>query len=393
MSNLQDDGWDLTDLKYIMLSESERENYRLEKGDILFNRTNSKELVGKCEVFREDGHWVFASYLVRVRVDSNATEPQFVSDFLNTQAGRIQIDRVSRQIIGMTNVNAQEIRDFVIPLPPLNIQRRLVSEMESARGSRAAKLAEADALLAGLDAFLLDQLGLTPPQPDKRLAFAMPLSIIGGSKQIGADYFHPERLNALKAIQKAKNAKRAERLEDIGDFHRDVAKEFNPEQYLGLAGVQSETGELANANEEPGKGQSFRFQEKDVLFARLRPYLNKVWLAERSGVCSTEFHVIRIKDEQREDILPGYLAAVLRSSVVVAQTKHMMTGNTHPRLANDDVVDLFIPIPNTNTQQAIVDELRRRRLAARRLREEATREWEAAKAHFEAQLLGETGEE
>lgn len=376
-----------------MLSESERENYRLEKGDILFNRTNSKELVGKCEVFREDGHWVFASYLVRVRVDSNATEPQFVSDFLNTQAGRIQIDRVSRQIIGMTNVNAQEIRDFVIPLPPLNIQRRLVSEMESARGSRAAKLAEADALLAGLDAFLLDQLGLTPPQPDKRLAFAMPLSIIGGSKQIGADYFHPERLNALKAIQKAKNAKRAERLEDIGDFHRDVAKEFNPEQYLGLAGVQSETGELANANEEPGKGQSFRFQEKDVLFARLRPYLNKVWLAERSGVCSTEFHVIRIKDEQREDILPGYLAAVLRSSVVVAQTKHMMTGNTHPRLANDDVVDLFIPIPNTNTQQAIVDELRRRRLAARRLREEATREWEAAKAHFEAQLLGETGEE
>jgi len=389
MSNLQHDGWDLTDLKYIALSEREKENYRLEKGDILFNRTNSKELVGKCEVFRESGHWVFASYLVRVRVNMNDAEPQFVSDFINTQAGRIQIDRVSRQIIGMTNVNAQEIRDFVIPLPSLDIQRALVSEMEFARGARKAKLAEADALLAGLDDFLLDQLGLTPTQPDGRLSFALPLKVVAGSKQIGADYFHPERLNALKAIQKAKKAKRAERLEKIGDFHRNAAKEFDPEQYLGLAGVQSETGELANANDEPGMGQSFRFQEKDVLFARLRPYLNKVWLAERSGVCSTEFHVIRIKEEQREDILPGYLAAVLRSSVVVAQTKHMMTGNTHPRLANGDVVDLFIPIPEWDVQQTIVEELRRRRLEARRLREEAAREWEAAKARFEEKLLGE----
>ena len=62
--NLQADGWDLSDLNYLRLSPKEIAKYRLEKGDVLFNRTNgSRALVGKCEVFDFEGDWVFASYL------------------------------------------------------------------------------------------------------------------------------------------------------------------------------------------------------------------------------------------------------------------------------------------------------------------------------------------
>ena len=387
MSNLQEDGWDLSDLKYIQLPESEAEAYRLERGDILFNRTNSKELVGKCEVFREEGHWVFASYLIRVRVDASRAEPDFVSTFLNTRAGRVQIHRVSRQIIGMSNINAKELRQLQIPLPPLPVQRAMAAEMEQARESRQRKLEEAEGLLSGIDPYLLDSLGLTLPDSGSRLTYAMRISAIHVSKQIGADYFHPERMNALRAIQTAKKAKRAVRLEDVADFIREDAAEYEPEEYLGLAAVQSQTGELASTTEEPGKGRAFRYKEHDVLFARLRPYLNKVWCAERDGVCSTEFHVIRIK-QGVTDLLPDYLAAVLRSSVIVAQTKHMMTGNTHPRLANDDVVDLLIPIAEEKAQWEIADEMHRLRTEARRMRDEAARVWEAAKASFEARLLG-----
>ncbi len=129
MNNLQDTGWDLRDLKYILLSARDLDTYRLRPGDILFNRTNSKELVGKCEVFREEGDWVFASYLIRVRMDEAKALPDFVSAFLNTQAGRAQIDRVSRQIIGMSNVNAEEIQNLLLPLPSLAVQRtRLVTQ-------------------------------------------------------------------------------------------------------------------------------------------------------------------------------------------------------------------------------------------------------------------------
>lgn len=78
----------------------------------------------------------------------------------------------------------------------------------------------------------------------------------------------------------------------------------------------------------------FSFKPGDVLYGRLRPYLNKVWLATFAGVCSTEFHVMRPFDVRT--LRPEYLAVVMRTSLIVAQTKHMMTGNTHPRIANED---------------------------------------------------------
>lgn len=164
MNNLQDDGWDFQDLKYIPMSDDDLERYRLSVGDLLFNRTNSKELVGKCEVFNEQGDWVFASYLIRVRVDAEKVLPRFVADFLATRSGRLQIDRLSRQIIGMTNINAEELKEIQIPVPPdLNWQRELVAAMDAARAERKAKLVEADNLLIGLDDFLLSTLGLVRP--------------------------------------------------------------------------------------------------------------------------------------------------------------------------------------------------------------------------------------
>jgi restriction endonuclease S subunit len=390
MNNLQNDGWDLSNLKYIELLPEELDKYKIVQGDILFNRTNSKELVGKCEVFKEEGDWVFASYLIRVRLDLSKALPEFISAFLSTKAGRLQIDRVSRQIIGMSNVNAEELKDLLIPIPSLNTQRALVADMESARLARQAKLSQADELLKGIDGFVLGQLGIKLPKENTRKSFATRLKQLQTNLTMNADYFHPERMEALKVIQKSSPRLRVERLADIADFLRDIATVQEDDNYLGLASVQSNTGELVQV-EETADGQCFRYQKNDVLFGRLRPYLNKVRCAEEDGVCSTEFHVIRLRKEEKskEEISSEYLAVILRSSVILAQTKHMMTGNTHPRLTNEDVVSLVVPIPkDINLQKKIVSELQRRRAQARALRESAEREWQKAKEKFEKALLG-----
>lgn len=135
-------------------------------------------------------------------------------------------------------------------------------------------------------------------------------------------------------------------------------------------------------------GLAFTFRKDDVLFSRLRPYLNKVRRAEEPGKCSTEFHVIRIKKGLTYAVLPEYLACVLRSSPILAQTRRMMTGNTHPRLANEDVVKLVVPIPAEPAQKRIVDEVAKRKEQVRQLRAEAASAWAAALADFEAKLLG-----
>lgn len=99
----------------------------LQDGGILINRTNSKELVGKCAVFHEPGLYVFASYLKRLRAKEAEADPDYLAWAVNSVVGRQQIDALSRQIIGQANINAEEIRSLQVPLPPLKVQRRIMA--------------------------------------------------------------------------------------------------------------------------------------------------------------------------------------------------------------------------------------------------------------------------
>ena len=376
-------------MKYIELDERELDPYKLASEDILFNRTNSKELVGKCAVFRESGDWVFASYLIRIRTDQSRLLPQFASDFLASGIGRLQIDCFSRQIIGMTNINAEEIRQLRLPLPPISEQEKLVATMDTARAERKAKLAKADVLLAGVDDFVLDALDIKPPPEDFRRVFAVNSARIREDGSLNSDYYHPERMLTLRALETASNDLRIAPLEDVVNFKRNQIKTPG-ENYLGLVNIQSHTGEITDSV-DTAKGVCFTHETGDVLFARLRPYLNKVHRAETDGCCSTEFHVLRVKDP--ESLSADYLAAVLRSRLVLAQTVHMITGNTHPRLTNHDVANLRIPIPKREVQESIATEVRRRREESRLLRAEAEAGWQEAKHWFELQLLGPVDEQ
>ncbi len=143
-------------------------------------------------------------------------------------------------------------------------------------------------------------------------------------------------MQAVRLIQRLSNAPLAK----LVGFQRDIVKSPGESWYIGLASVASGTGQLTEAI-ETASGQCFSFKPGDVLYGRLRPYLNKVWLATFAGVCSTEFHVMRPFDART--LRPEYLAVVMRTSLIVAQTKHMMTGNTHPRIAKIVTIQLIRP--------------------------------------------------
>jgi len=258
--------------------------------------------------------------------------------------------------------------------------------MDAARAERKAKLAEADALLAGLDCFLIETLGLATPSQDERKVFAVRRTDAQQQGRLNSDYFHPERILAIRAMESAADRLVCRRLGEVVSFIRDQIKTPGP-NYLSLAHVQSHTGERVDADEQAA-GACSRFKSGDVLFARLRPYLNKVYRAEAEGCCSPEFYVLRSRDAAT--LRPDYLATILRSRLILAQTRHMMTGNTHPRLTNEDVVNLVIPVPKPAVQEKIAAEARRRRDEARKLRAEAEQGWRGAKAQFEAALLGES---
>ena len=129
MNNLMDGRLDLSDLKHVQLPASEVAGLALQDGDILINRTNSKELVGKCAVFHEPGRYVFASYLIRLQARAGDADPDYLAWALNSVIGRQQIDALSRQIIGQANINAEEIRSLQAPLPPFDAQRGIMADI------------------------------------------------------------------------------------------------------------------------------------------------------------------------------------------------------------------------------------------------------------------------
>lgn len=159
MNNLVGGQLDLRNLKHLRLSTSETAKLALVDGDILFNRTNSKELVGKCAVFHEEGEYVFASYLIRVRMDAKRADPDYVAYALNCPIGRQQIDAMSRQIIGQANINSEELRSLQVPLPPLSSQRQIVGRLAKRRTEIAKLKADAktraDAAKADVEAMIL----------------------------------------------------------------------------------------------------------------------------------------------------------------------------------------------------------------------------------------------
>jgi len=98
----------------------------LRDGDILFNRTNSPELVGKTAVFRGDTPASFASYLIRVRLDPDVAEPDFVSYWLNSAWGRLWARHAKTDGVSQSNINGSKLSLMPLPLPPIAEQREIV---------------------------------------------------------------------------------------------------------------------------------------------------------------------------------------------------------------------------------------------------------------------------
>jgi type I restriction enzyme, S subunit len=146
MGNIIDGFLDLTELKYLPASHDEFPDLLLQPGDLLFNRTNSAELVGKTAVFHGQREpCSFASYLIRVRMLQGA-HPDFVSHYINSLAGRTWIASVVSQQVGQANVNGTKLRACTIPLPPSNEQHRIVGEVD-----RLLSVASATAQAASAD--------------------------------------------------------------------------------------------------------------------------------------------------------------------------------------------------------------------------------------------------
>lgn len=153
MNNITRTGeMDFADLKYTDLDESEYDRYLVKRGDVLFNRTNSAELVGKTALYRRDDPMAYAGYLIRLRTNDE-NDPEYLAGFLNTDYSKRILRSMCKSIIGMANINATEIQAMRIAQPPRAIQdeyRERINGIVSSKALYQRVLKEGENLFASL---------------------------------------------------------------------------------------------------------------------------------------------------------------------------------------------------------------------------------------------------
>jgi type I restriction enzyme S subunit len=153
MNNITYGGYmNYTNLKYVNLPDRDLPKYIVKRGDILFNRTNSKELVGKTGLITNDDTYIIAGYLIRVRTN-NFANPYFIWAHLNSKWAKLTLNNMCKNIVGMANINAQELQDIKILKAPIELQNQFaerVKAIEAQKQQAQEALEKSEQLFQGL---------------------------------------------------------------------------------------------------------------------------------------------------------------------------------------------------------------------------------------------------
>jgi type I restriction enzyme S subunit len=296
------------------------------------------------------------------------------------------------------SLNTPQLEELPIPLPPLDIQSTLVAALEAARKSRREKLAQTDALLSGLDDWLLDKLGLQLPKKAKRACFAVKLG--EARTRFDAD-FHSPNFKALRgAIENSGFP-----VVTVGEVTQKIQTGFASGRQDQADDAESGVPHIRPMNITPN-GEFTLYNSKfvprdavskgdclqagEVLFNNTNStaWVGKTAVFDGKAECACSNHITRLSLRE-ENVNPNFLAALFNALRSTGLFGLLSTNFNNQAGINAYTLENFrFPLPPLDIQESIAEEILARREQARILREEAAREWDAAKAHFEAQLLG-----
>ena len=289
-------------LKYAPISQEEIETYKLKDKDVLFNRTNSQIFVGRTGIFRKfsDENIVFASYLVRINPDPEIITPEYLTAFLNTKYGVLDVKRRARISINQSNVNPEELKRVEIPLLCDELQAKITLSFDKAFHliqASEAKYHQAQTLL-------LSELGLADWQPKHSLTFVKNYSDTQRAKRIDAEYFQPKYEEIVHAIKSyAGGWDRLRNLLNLKaqNYHPEDEQEY---KYIELANIAG-NGEITDCMITQGQDLPSRARRKvtmgDVIVSSIEGSLDSIALIREEydqALCSTGFHVVNSTDIQ-----------------------------------------------------------------------------------------------
>lgn len=170
------------------------EQYRLNENDVLFNRTNSFDFVGRTGIVKDQTDCTFASYLIRLVPDKSIILPEYLAVYLNTQFGIGQIKRRAMRSINQANVSGSEVRKILIPIFAPEIQERIAELVNASyQVSKESEIAYTQA-----QQVLESELGLDKLRFDKPVGYTARFSELELSRRFDSEHYYPA-IDNLKA--------------------------------------------------------------------------------------------------------------------------------------------------------------------------------------------------
>lgn len=276
----------------------------------------------------------------------------------------------------------------VIPIPSLEVQRRIVAELDEAYAAKRAADQKAVDLLRSIDDMVLEELGienveLKDGSLDDRI-FITNAAQLAGMTLSPAHYYQQIDFGSSKYA--------CLRIGEIAEIDPVIScAEQKTYQFIAMDGVSAERGEVENVEVRSGETNGYSvFGNGDVIFAKITPCMEngKSAVVENvNGVVygSTEFMVLRMRDTR---VLPGYLHLILRLRQFREVAACHFTGSAgHQRVDKKFVAQLPIPVPPASVQDRIVRKSKAMKAEAQKLKAEAAAKLESAKRRIEEELM------
>ena len=346
-------------LKYADISQTELKIFTLNDRDILFNRTNSFEWVGRTGLYRkiDSRNFVFASYLVRLIPDYKVLFPEYLTAFLNSKFGINDIKRRARQSINQTNVNPEEVKEIEIPLLSLTFQNTLKDLYENAHKKR--KISQD--IYSQAENLLLETLGLKDFKPGGENVNVKSFSeSFGSSGRLDAEYYQKKYEDVILKMK----GNNYSLLGDLVNIKKSIEPGSSAYSDVGLPFLR-----VADYNKfgisKPQKCLSESYcKENAGLISRLKPEKGTI-LFSKDGSVGTAFTakekmdlvtsgaILHLTVKNCTRILPEYLTLVLNSQLVQMQAERDAGGSIILHWRISEIENVIIPVVEINIQQKI----------------------------------------
>ena len=144
-------------LQFVDIDAKTFDAYRLRPGDILFNRTNSIDLVGRTAICESERDAVFASYLIRLQTKPDELLPVFLNHYFNWEKTQQNLKALATRGVSQSNISGGKLKTFVVPVPALDEQTEIAAALD-AMDKRVGQAEKQHQLCSELFAAMLDEL-------------------------------------------------------------------------------------------------------------------------------------------------------------------------------------------------------------------------------------------